>query len=311
MGNLNNLYISQSFQSLAHLGTDTALVPGTMTVLQDGIGQSLNIFFDGTNISSSGNLYAANITASVINTGSFATTGSNTFVGFNAFSSSVDILGGLQIFDNSVFVGTNPSTGPEQSGVGVYTNFVYANTGYGKELLLSGDQMGNKGVRITNGLSVTGSLRVTQTFTASLQDGYIWVGDNTGKTTTVATSSLVPNTNTGSLLLTASVSVNVLTFTKADGSTFDLTVAASGSVVPGTISGSAQITALGFVSSSVTASSLITASFNNGTRNLTFTKGDATTFSVNIPDVSGSTINTGSFVTTSSFNSYTQSTDNR
>ena len=182
MGNLSNLYISQSFQSLAHLGTNNALVPGTMTQLEDGIGQSLNISFDGTNISSSGNIFAANLTGSA---------------------------------------------------------------------------------------------------------------------------------STGSFMLTGSVSVNVLTFTKADGSTFDLTVAASGSVVPGTISGSAQITALGFVSSSVTASSLITASFDNGTRNLTFTKGNNTTFNVNIPDVSGSTINTGSFVTTSSFNAYTSSTNNR
>ena len=83
MGNLNNLYISQSFQSLAHLGTDNALVPGNMTILQDGIGQSLNISFDGTNISSSGNIYAANITASQIDTGSLVTTAS-----FNAYSQS-------------------------------------------------------------------------------------------------------------------------------------------------------------------------------------------------------------------------------
>lgn len=159
MGNLSNLYISQSFTSLAHLGTNNALVPGTMTRLEDGIGQSLNISFDGTNISSSGNIFAANLTGSA---------------------------------------------------------------------------------------------------------------------------------DTGSFMLTGSVSVNVLTFTKADGSTFDLTVSASGSVVPGTISSSAQITAFGFVSSSVTASSLITASFDNGTRNLTFTKGNNTTFAVNIPDVSGS-----------------------
>ena len=55
-----------------------------------------------------------------------------------------------------------------------------------------------------------------------------------------------------------------------------------------------------FVTSAITASSLITASFDNGTRNLTFTKGDASTFAVNIPDVSGSTINTGSFATTGS-----------
>ena len=49
-----------------------------------------------------------------------------------------------------------------------------------------------------------------------------------------------------------------------------------------------------------TGSLLLTASFDNGTRNLTFTKGDASTFAVNIPDVSGSTINTGSFATTGS-----------
>jgi hypothetical protein len=61
-----------------------------------------------------------------------------------------------------------------------------------------------------------------------------------------------------------------------------------------------------YATSAITASSLVTASFNNGTRNLTFTKGDATTFNVNIPDVSGSA---GDFVTTSSFNSYTASTD--
>jgi hypothetical protein len=61
-----------------------------------------------------------------------------------------------------------------------------------------------------------------------------------------------------------------------------------------------------YATSAITASSLVTASFDNGTRNLTFTKGDASTFAVNIPDVSGSS---GNFVTTSSFNAYTASTD--
>jgi len=54
------------------------------------------------------------------------------------------------------------------------------------------------------------------------------------------------------------------------------------------------------VTSAITGSSLITASFDNATRNLTFTKGNATTFNVNIPDVSGSTFNTASFATTGS-----------
>jgi hypothetical protein len=52
-----------------------------------------------------------------------------------------------------------------------------------------------------------------------------------------------------------------------------------------------------YATSAITASSLITASFDNGTRNLTFTKGNNTQFSVNIPDVSGST---GNFATTGS-----------
>ena len=72
----------------------------------------------------------------------------------------------------------------------------------------------------------------------------------------------------------------------------------SATLPAGVLSGSAQISALGFVSSSVTASSLVTASFSGNT--LTFTKGDSTTFGVVIPDVSGSTINTGSFATTGS-----------
>lgn len=53
-----------------------------------------------------------------------------------------------------------------------------------------------------------------------------------------------------------------------------------------------------YATSAITASSLITASFAAGT--LTFTKGNGTTFGVVIPDVSGSTINTGSFATTGS-----------
>ena len=99
-------------------------------------------------------------------------------------------------------------------------------------------------------LFVSSSLNVRNTLTASLQTGYVWVGNGTGRTTTVATSSF----------------------------------GGGGTIPAGTISGSAQITALGFVSSSVTASSLVTASVTNNT--ITFTKGDASTFNI--------TVNTGS-----------------
>jgi hypothetical protein len=166
MGNLSNLYISRSFQSLIHLGSDN-VVTSSLTLLQDGLGNSI-------------------------------------------------------------------------------------------------------GVAVNN----TGDLFLSGSLTASLQQGYAWVGNASGKSAAIPTSSF----------------------------------GGGGSIPAGTISSSAQITALGFVSSSVTASSLITASFDNGTRNLTFTKGNNTTFAVNIPDVSGSA---GNFVTTSSFNAYTQSNDQR
>jgi len=64
--------------------------------------------------------------------------------------------------------------------------------------------------------------------------------------------------DTGSLLTTASVNVNVLTFTKGNGSTFNLSVTSS--VPAGTVSGSSQIAALGFISSSVTSSMAVSSS---------------------------------------------------
>ena len=73
-----------------------------------------------------------------------------------------------------------------------------------------------------------------------------------------------------------------------------------------------------YATSAITASSLITASFSGNT--LTFTKGDSSTFGVVIPDVSGSSVPAGTvsgsaqivalgFLQTSSFNSYTSSTN--
>ena len=43
MGSLSNLYISQSYQSLIHLGTNTS-ASATQVELEDGIGQGLGIF---------------------------------------------------------------------------------------------------------------------------------------------------------------------------------------------------------------------------------------------------------------------------
>ena len=80
-------------------------------------------------------------------------------------------------------------------------------------------------------------------------------GDLSTFSVTVDTGSSGESVNTGSLLTTGSANLNVLTFSKGDGTSFTLTVdTGSGVISAGTVSSSAQITALGFVTSSATAS---------------------------------------------------------
>ena len=208
-------------------------------------------------------------TGSTIDTGSFATTGSNSFVGNEEITGSLIVTypgntGNPLIEANSsslkLFAAGNT---PLQIGNFNGNIDIFAGGGSPYNTLnvnASINQDPNATYSNQNNLQTT---KIWGSLTASLQEGYVWVGDSTGKTVTVATSSF-----------------------------------GGGSTPAGTISGSQQITDLGFVSSSVTASSLVTASFSGNT--LTFTKGDASTFGVVIPDISGSTINTGSFATTGS-----------
>jgi hypothetical protein len=121
-------------------------------------------------------------------------------------------------------------------------------------------------------------------------------GDNSEFTISVTGGS--ETFNTSSLLTTGSVANNVITLTKGDGTTFTLTVNTGSSGDPisaGTISSSAQITDLGFVQSAITASSLETASAN--LNEITFTKGDGSTFILTVNTGSGTSIDTGSFIT--------------
>ena len=99
-------------------------------------------------------------------------------------------------------------------------------------------------------------------------------------TVTVNTGSGA-TTNTGSLMITGSVNSNVLTFTKGDGSTFNLTVN-TGSASVGTTN---------------TGSLLVTGSVSNAT--ITFTKGDGSTFPLTINNVNNAV--SASFATTASY----------
>ena len=101
-----------------------------------------------------------------------------------------------------------------------------------------------------------------------------------------ATSSYATSAITASSLITASVSLNTITFTKGDGTTFPITVN----------------TGSGGGGSTNTGSLMVTASASGTANTITFTKGDASTFDVtlNITASASASFDTGSFATTGS-----------
>ena len=118
---------------------------------------------------------------------------------------------------------------------------------------------------------------------------------------------------TGSLIVSGSISISGSL--NLNGS--NISSGNGGTVSPGTISGSSQISALGFVSASVTGSSLITASIAGNT--ITLTKGNGTQFTIPLPegsvptDISALNTFTASLAGTNQFtastNQYTASTN--
>jgi len=251
-----------------------------------------------------GNGSQFSLTVAAGDTGSFATTGSNLFYGNQTISGStnkngINFLTGSSAFfvgqdqvGRFIISSSNQSRWMELSNDNGYAEIYAQSTNFNNSVALRGNTEARK---ITQ--EVGYPVIINGTLSASLATGYAFVGGADGYSKQVPTASF-----SSASLVTGSVNVNVLTFTKGDGSTFDLTVAASGSVVPGTVSGSAQITAFGFVSSSGgdTGSLMRTGSVSGNV--LTFTKGDASTFTLTVATGSSSTIDTGSFATTGSNN---------
>jgi hypothetical protein len=145
-----------------------------------------------------------------INTGSFATTGSNTFVGNQTIDGSNKI--GFGTTPNDVYI-NSPSNGftnvdlniINYSTAGGVTN-ILANNGVNINAVdTSVNITGKTGVNVYGDTSISGAMNITGSLTASLQQGYVWVGDVTGKTSLVSTSSFAGETiNTGSFATTGS-----------------------------------------------------------------------------------------------------------
>ena len=226
--NLRGGVVSGS-QQISGLGFVSSSITGSSLVTASFNNNTRNLTFTKGD-SSQFSVNIPDVSGSTINTGSFATTGSNTFVGANNFSSSVDILGGLNLYQGGMTLGLPKQMGdPFDTNIAISTPRIIGQSGSGNRLVLSGDTMTNRGVTILNGLGITGSvvisplpgmtptggdLNVAGTFTSSLQQGYVWVGDSSGRTTTVPTSSFGGGGTgngfpfSGSAVITGSLSVS-------------------------------------------------------------------------------------------------------
>jgi len=266
MGSLSGQYISQSFVSLIHIGTNNT-ASATFNVLQDGLGNSLGISVNTLGeISASGNIYGLNITGSAgsINTGSFVTTSS-----FNSYTASTNTFTASQVSKDLTLATYTASVDTKFTAVGASTSslntataslFTSASLGLTTASFSGNTLTFTKGNGTTFGIvlpDVSGSTLPAGTVSGSAQiTAFGFISSSTAPAGTISGSAqitslgFVSSSVTASSLVTASVNVNVITFTKGDASTFSLTVAASGSVTPGTVSGSAQIVELGFLQTS-------------------------------------------------------------
>ena len=196
-------------------------------------------------------------------------------------STSVVSIGSITTSDEIGFA-INPSASllsPWAQGPGIYVN----NDPLDTFNVVFGFQ--NK-ANLTDGrVAVLTPLSASAGFTASLQNGYAWVGNSLGQNTQVLTSSFAGTTiNTGSLMVTGSVTGNVLTFTKGDTSTFTLTVATgSGGGAAFPYTGDAVITGSLGISGSMFGG-VIPITVVSSTASIDFSKGNM--FTLTLPSAS-------------------------
>ena len=209
MGNLSSQYISQSFQSLLHLGSDTT-ASATLAEIQDALGNGVGVF-----VSTQGNLkvtnsisasaisastlfgigntvsYSAsvagqlqaleNVTSSLINvTGSYATTGSNQFFGNQSITGDINVTGTLTAYAVKAIFETSSviySSGSNQFGdASNDTQTLIGRTNISGSLSVTGSSIAFKGEVSASYIStsVLQGLGIVSDFSSSVASQYFY-----------------------------------------------------------------------------------------------------------------------------------------
>jgi cytoskeletal protein CcmA (bactofilin family) len=244
MGSLSNLYVSQSYQSLLHLASDTNITASTGYVsVEDGKGYPL-----GFAISSSGNIL---------------------------FSQSVQINNNLSIGGNFNVSGTFDIEGKVTVNDNVRVN---GNLEVSGSTNLTGSLIVSNNITASN-INVTGTLTANKVVTLIESSSIIYssgsniLGDETSDTQTLIGSVIISGSGalTGSMGISGNLNVG--------GQISSSTINGIGNVTTYSASVQSNVNTL-FTSASL---ALVTASFNLSTRDLTLIKGNNTSFSLNIP----------------------------
>jgi hypothetical protein len=135
------------------------------------------------------------------------------YLAFNSVDDTTPQL--IDFYDSSGFNSSGISVNPANLELDVFT-------------------YNNARIRLGSDTQVTGSLNVTAGITGSLEGtaSYALQALSASFATTASYALNATPTDTGSLMVTGSVAGNVLTFTKGDASTFDLTVDTGSASIP-------------------------------------------------------------------------------
>ena len=317
MGNLSSQYISQSFQSLLHLGSDnTASV--TSAEIQDALGNGVGVFVSTlgnlrvTNAISASAVSAStifgfgntvnysqsvsnqlialeNITSSLISeTGSYATTGSNQFFGNQSITGDINVTGTLTAYAVKAIFETSSviySSGSNQFGdASNDTQTLIGRTNISGSLSVTGSSIAFKGEVSASYIStsVLQGLGIVSDFSSSVASQYFYQNSYT-QSNDIKWDDLQPVTSS---LITSVDRLQLFTASIQGTNAY-------------TASNNTKWNTLG----NLTGSYLITASVSAST--ITFTKQDTSTFNISVSagfPFTGSALISGSLNVTGSVN---------
>jgi cytoskeletal protein CcmA (bactofilin family) len=232
MGNLSNLYISQSFQSLIHLGND-GTASAALTELQDGFGNSIKISVNNVgDLKLDGALSASTITALNQSTASlnaftasqinlnatYATTGSNNFVGNQTITGSLVVTGDITanklnvIIESSSVIFSSGSNifGDEPSDTQTLNGTVYSNGNLYVTAEMSASSVSGIGNATIYSASVASRLDNIEFSTASLNNFSASTNLYTASVNTFSASTLSRLTSIETFTSSANLRLNSL-----------------------------------------------------------------------------------------------------